>query len=371
MFLPEDSEDTPWAAKPVGSVHIDASAGTAEGRAIRVSSHYDRRSLRKKSEIPRSQRVRIPFDRQSPENRCLSQIESIPMTRPISVRCNSEFNVAPEHGVWHSGNPTANAESTAPSTLVRTSLSGESHGEALEYRIKCRPATGGNSLLIPGVLLLGLIAAINGASLAYSQSQTEINQMLRTYSDDIATEKSLVAQGLGSPGGAAISYSHRAKVYLFHSQKPEKAVADFSEAIRLLMSKKLDDTDRSTLAGAYVFRAQAHNQLKKRPLALADAAAAIKLFEDMVKSGAEHAEPTLVYALKMRVEALIGAEPTDQSSEEDLKQALAAVDQAIPLLEKWSKKGSDNEFFQSELTQLRETRIAVVKAIDKLTSTAK
>ena len=293
------------------------------------------------------------------------------MARPMSVRCISAFNVAPERGVLHSGNPAATAESTAPSTLVRTSLTGESHGEALESRIKCRPAARGNPLLIPGVLLLGLIAAINGASPAYSQSQTEINQMLRTYSDDIATEKALVAQGLGSPGGAAISYSHRAKVYLFHSQKPEKAVADFSEAIRLLKSEKLDDTDRSTLAGAYVFRAQAHNQLKKRPLALADAAAAIKLFEDMVKSGAEHAEPTLVYALKMRVEALIGAEPTDQSSEEDLKQALAAVDQAIPLLEKWSKKGSDNEFFQSELTQLRETRSKVVKAINKLTNTAK
>ena len=154
----------------------------------------------------------------------------------------------------------------------------------------------------------------------------------------------------------AQSYMTRAKLYLFAVKDFSRAESDFSRTIDLLTatskSAQKDLPHDAALAEGHLFRARSRMKLNQLELANLDASSSIKFYQRLAGQNVAF-ESNLVYALKTRIEVARQNDKRDAAQTRQLDNDLTT---ATKLLEKLSKQGFNDEFYQEQLSELRQIR---------------
>lgn len=206
-------------------------------------------------------------------------------------------------------------------------------------------------LSLVGLLVVGQVLA---SRLSFSDEPSpEVKQHLAELTETIselqlaADSNPLVREELAS------SYMTRAKVYLFTVEDFSSAVSDFTQAIDLLTAiTKTEPNDlllNSALAEGRLFRARSRMKLKQIEPAYLDASSSITIYKRLTRQDNAF-ESNLVFALKTRIEISREIKNRDAGQTQQLASDFTT---AIELLEKLSKKGFNDQFYEKQLTDLR------------------
>jgi hypothetical protein len=210
------------------------------------------------------------------------------------------------------------------------------------------------------------VLALSAVASDDESRQQKIANAIREETEAIELSEAMHSRGMGSVESVALSYHKRGQVYLRCANDPLAAERDFTKVLewleRVPASENEKDSDGiagSTRAEALLQRARAFLKQDKIDQATQDAQSAVQSYKKL-EAGEESLEPLVVYAVKTLMEVL---EKSPRPGTTLPKATLADIDHAMQLLEKWSKKGQNDEFFAKQLQWFTEHRATLVREL--------